>query len=85
MNDRQEKYQSSALLNSVYDINRALLRSQPTPNSSQEVRIHESGGKKEEQTPSRRRKFFGRVSGIEFYCALIRTNVIPIFTNAQSS
>ncbi|NEP45754.1 MAG: hypothetical protein F6K25_27370 [Okeania sp. SIO2G4] len=36
MNDRQEKYQSSALLNSVYDINRALLRSQPTPNPSQE-------------------------------------------------
>ncbi|MDY7008231.1 MAG: hypothetical protein SWX82_30965, partial [Cyanobacteriota bacterium] len=41
-------------------------RGEPTPNPSQE-------GKKEEETPSIRRKFFGRVNGIEFYRALIRT------------
>ncbi|WP_293076485.1 hypothetical protein [Okeania sp. SIO3B5] len=37
------------------------------------VRSQESGRKKEEETPSRRRKFFGRVKVTEFYRALIRT------------
>ncbi|NEP07725.1 MAG: hypothetical protein F6K25_32000 [Okeania sp. SIO2G4] len=31
------------------------------------VRSQESGGKKEEETPSRRRKFFGCVKVTEFY------------------
>ncbi|GGA06800.1 hypothetical protein CYANOKiyG1_19200 [Okeania sp. KiyG1] len=42
------------------------IRSQPTPNPDR-------GGEKEEETPSRRRKFFGRVKVTEFYRALIRT------------
>ncbi|NEP90430.1 MAG: hypothetical protein F6K18_28410 [Okeania sp. SIO2C2] len=68
----------------VYDINLNPLGVNPplalTPpgRGSQEDRVNpplapQVEGKKEEETPSRRRKFFGRLKVTEFYGALIRT------------
>ncbi|NEN89513.1 MAG: hypothetical protein F6K48_11645 [Okeania sp. SIO3H1] len=53
------------------------VRSQPTPRPSPSQPTPRPSpsqeGKKEEETPSRRRKFFGRVKVTEFYRTLIWT------------
>ncbi|RQH50268.1 hypothetical protein D5R40_06470 [Okeania hirsuta] len=68
----------------MYDINLNYLGvNPPLPLPGGEFSRTESGGKKEEEIPSIRRKFFGQVSGRSFYSALIRTDIIPLFTNAK--
>ncbi|WP_124142950.1 hypothetical protein [Okeania hirsuta] len=56
------KLQKSALVKRVYDINRALLRSQPTPNPSQE-------GKSVEVPQEGRKNQKPRVEGESFLVA----------------
>ncbi|NEN89661.1 MAG: hypothetical protein F6K48_12415 [Okeania sp. SIO3H1] len=69
-----------------YDINLNYLGVNPPLAPPGRGRGRQSSGVRREQrrrNRSIRRKFFGRVSGTEFYRALIRTDIIAQITNAQ--